>query len=171
MTTKKWIGAALLLFVVLALWQAMSEQSAVVSSGREEEGTSASQSSAQTAAIQIPSQGKHVVLYYFHTTFRCASCLTIEKTVRQVLSEQFQKQIDDGLLQFDTVDVENPQNRHYIEDYKLYSKSLVLVEYQDGKEVRHKNLEGIWQQTSLEGLRDYIAQEISAFLEGASKNG
>lgn len=169
MATKKWIGIALLLFVALALWQAMSEQGAVVSPKGTEH--TASENSSQTTNIQIPSQGRHVVLYYFHTTFRCASCVTIEKTARQVVNEQFKKQIDDGLLQFYPVDVEKPQNRHYIEDYQLYSKSLVLVEYRDGKEVRHKNLEGIWQQTSLDGLRDYLAREITAFLEGTGKDG
>ncbi len=51
MTTKKWMGAALLLFVVLALWQAMSEQGAVVSSGHEAEDSSAAKSSSQTADI------------------------------------------------------------------------------------------------------------------------
>ncbi len=169
MAVKRWIGVALLLFVALALWQAMSEQGAVVSSGLEKD--AASESAPQETSIQIPSQGKHVVLYYFHTTFRCASCLTIEKTARQVVSEQFQKLLDKGVLQFYPVDVEQPQNRHYIEDYQLYSKSLVLVEYRDGKEVRHKNLEGIWQQTSLEGLRDYIAQEISTFVEDTPNDG
>ncbi|MGC8785234.1 MAG: nitrophenyl compound nitroreductase subunit ArsF family protein [Armatimonadota bacterium] len=168
MAVKKWIGVALLLFVALALWQAMSEQGAVVSSGLEKDAVS--RRSSQQASAQIPSQGKHVVLYYFHTTFRCASCLTIEKTARQVVSERFKKQVDSGGLQFYPVDVEEPQNRHYIEDYQLYSKSLVLVEYRDGKEVRHKNLEGIWQQTSLEGLRDYLAQEISTFVEDTRKD-
>ena len=169
MAMKKWIGIALLLFVALALWQAMSDQRTGVSSGHEEEALSEAPS--PHSSIQIPSQGRHVVFYYFHTTFRCASCVTIEKVARQVVHERFKKQIDDGLLQFYPVDVEQPGNRHYIEDYQLYSKSLVLVEYQDGKEVRHKNLEGIWQQTSLDGLRDYLTNEIRAFVEDTRKDG
>jgi len=168
MNTKKLIGAALLLFAALALLRAISDQNMSVSPEHEEQTSTAS---AQAASPQIPAQGRHVVLYYFHATFRCASCLTIEKTARQVVDQQFKNLVDKGLLQFCPVDVENPQNRHYIEDYKLYSKSLVLVEYRDGKEVRHKNLEGIWQQTSLEGLRDYIAQEIASFVGASSQNG
>lgn len=159
MATKKLLGVALLLFVALALFRAISE-----------EGTSAYQEGepdldvVHSAPLHIPERGKHVVVYYFHTSFRCASCLTIEKTARQVVTEQFARELSNGHLQFAAVDVEKAHNRHYIQDYQLVSKSLVLAEYRDGKEVRFKNLQGIWEQTSREGLRDYIAHEISDFL-------
>ncbi|MCL6475810.1 MAG: nitrophenyl compound nitroreductase subunit ArsF family protein [Firmicutes bacterium] len=168
MNTKKLIGAALLLFAALVLLRAISDQDMPVSSENEKQTSTAS---AQAVSPQIPAQGRYVVLYYFHTTFRCASCLAIEKVARQVVNAQFKNLVDKGLLQFRPVDVENPQNRHFIGDYQLYSKSLVLVEYQDGKEVRHKNMEGIWQQTSLEGLQEYIAQEIASFVGATGQNG
>lgn len=159
MATKKLLGVALLLFVALALLKFISEEGASVH--REGE---PNHDTVHSKPIHIPDQGKHVVVYYFHTSFRCASCLTMEKVARQVVHEQFARELSDGRLQFVAVDVEKAQNRHYIQDYQLVSKSLVLVEYRDGKEVRFKNLQGIWEQTSLEGLRDYIAREISDFL-------
>lgn len=161
MATKKLLGAALLLFVAIALLRVIGEEGASVSS---EEGST--HSATQNESVRISSEGTKFVLYYFHTSFRCASCLTIEKTARQVVNEQFAKDLSSGRLQFAAVDVEKLENRHYIEDYQLVTKSLVLVEYRDGKEVRHKVLQGVWEQTSLEGLRDYIASEISAFLQG-----
>ena len=39
------------------------------------------------------------------------------------------------------VNVDEPANEHFIKDYQLYSKSIVIVKMQDGKELKWENLD------------------------------
>ena len=63
--------------------------------------------------------------------------------------------------------MEEPGNRHFIDDYRLTSQSLVIVEYRDGRQVRWKNLEKVW--TLLESEKEffpYVQEGVSSYLKG-----
>lgn len=87
----------------------------------------------------------HVVAYYFHTTQRCVSCRKIEAYTHEALERAFAAELADGRLLWRTVNIDLDENRHFIEEYKLYTKAVVLVEERDGKEVRWTNLSKVWQ--------------------------
>jgi hypothetical protein len=112
----------------------------------------------------IPATG--VVAYYFHTTARCTPCLTIEKWTAEAIETAFGTQFTDGTLTWRVVDVEDAANAHFIEDYQLVSKSVVLVRYTNGKPGKWENLQKVWQllgdQTT---FQDYIKSSTRSFLE------
>ena len=64
-----------------------------------------------------------------------------------------------------TVNVEEKGNEHFIKDYQLFSKAVVVVDMKDGKQVQWKNLKDIWQ---LVGKKDtftrYIQDEVQSYL-------
>ena len=107
-----------------------------------------------------------VIAYYFHGNFRCASCHAIEKYTKEALNDNFKDQIGSGELVIKVVNVEEKGNEHFVKDYKLYTKSVVLSLIQNGKETRFKNLEQVWQ---LLGNKDkfykYIKNETQKFLD------
>lgn len=109
-----------------------------------------------------------VVAYYFHTTHRCYSCLKIEEYSRDAIEQYFSNELSGGLLEFRSVDVQKPGNQHYISDYKLYTKSLVLSLQNSGRELKYKNLKDVWSYyRNKEKFFDYVAQEVGAFLKEA----
>lgn len=86
-----------------------------------------------------------VIAYYFHGRFRCYSCTMIEGYSREAIEANFNEALASGKLEFKAVNVENRPNRHVIDGYQLYTKSLVLSLIKDGKEIKSKNLVKIWE--------------------------
>jgi hypothetical protein len=121
---------------------------------------------AETVEATIPSTAKTVV-YYFRTNFRCATCLKFEAYTKSELESDFTRELKDGTLVFRMVNVEESGNEHFVRDYGLTTKSVVLVE--PGGKKRWKNLDRIWNEVSSEpGYKRYLQTEIQAFQAGAS---
>ena len=107
------------------------------------------------------------VATYFLTNIRCPSCVTIERLSSETILEEFSGQIDSGLLTWRTVNIDEDGNYHYVKDYGLYTKSVIISEQVNGKEIRWKNLPKVWEYIGNEGkFRQYIVEEITAFMAG-----
>ncbi len=108
-----------------------------------------------------------VVAYYFHGTNRCVTCRTIEKYSREAIESGFGKELQAGTLKFMPVNVEEPGNRHFIQDYQLVTKSLVLVEMEQGQPKQWKNLDQIWTLVRDQpAFIKYVQEEVRGFLKG-----
>lgn len=115
-----------------------------------------------------PEGNRKVVAYYFHGRVRCVSCVKIEKLSRKAITEGFPKELKNDRLAFREVNVEESGNRHFIDDYRLVSQSLVIVEYRDGRQVRWKNLEKVWTLLGSEKeFLPYVKEGVSSYLRGA----
>ena len=108
-----------------------------------------------------------LIAYYFHGSFRCFTCHNLEKYAKEAIESNFEDEWDKGVIVFEAVNFEEEGNEHFVNDYQLYSKSLVLSLVKDGKEIKHKNLTKIWEYVrNKEKYVDYVKSEINAFLEG-----
>lgn len=96
-------------------------------------------------ADSAPAPVAETVVYYFHGNVRCATCKKIEAYADEAVHEEFGKALEDGSLQWRVVNVDEPVNRHFVQDFQLVTRSVVLVEYRAGKVVRFKNLDQVWQ--------------------------
>jgi thiol-disulfide isomerase/thioredoxin len=111
------------------------------------------------------SQERQLVVYYFRTTYRCPSCFYIEEHTQSAVKEAFAKELGSGRMVLRTINVEDQGNEHFVEDYKLYTKSVVLSDVAGGRQTRWKNLEKVWPLIrNDEGFRSYIVEEVKAFL-------
>ena len=107
-----------------------------------------------------------VVAYYFHGSFRCPTCHSLEQYAKESIEINFKNELDRGLLVFKAVNIEEKENEHFVNDYQLYSKSLVLSLVRGKKEVKHKNLTKIWEYVrNREKYVNYVKSEIDAFLK------
>jgi len=121
---------------------------------------------AEAPTVVTPSVRPHrVIAYYFHTTYRCASCRAIEAYSREAIEGVFADEIKDGRILWKVVNIEVKGNEHFAKDYSLYTKSLVLVNEVRGKPAQWKNLEKVWQllQDKPKFLR-YVQDEMRAYL-------
>lgn len=113
-------------------------------------------------------QNLKVVAYYFHGTFRCSTCRTIEQYSHDSIQTYFAKELVNGQLEFRPVNVEQPENKHFIQDYQLVTKSLVLSLMTDGKETKWKNLADVWKLVGdREKFFQYVKDEGEIFLKDA----
>jgi len=92
----------------------------------------------------------------------------MEKYSREAIEANFKDDLASGRLEFKAINVEERGNEHFVEDYKLYTKSLILSLIKDGKEVKSKNLDKIWQfARNKQKSIDYVNGEINAFMKEA----
>ena len=123
--------------------------------------------SAKPDSAQIPVAETHQVLaYYFHGTRRCANCFKIESYTKEAIDSNFVSALKDSLLIFKIVNIDEKEYNHFIDDYKLYTKSVVLVDLHNGKQARWKNLEKVWDfLDDKAGFKKYITDEVNVFLK------
>jgi len=115
-----------------------------------------------------PQEAGHlVVAYYFHGTSRCQTCLRIEEYAREAIEAGFPGEIESGTLEWYAVDVEQPQNEHFVADYELTTRSLILVDMGGGVQTRWKDLSRVWELVGdKEAFVTYVRGETQAYLEG-----
>lgn len=122
--------------------------------------------SQETPTVVTPSVHPHrVIAYYFHTTYRCASCRAIEAYSREAIESAFAEQVKDGRILWKVVNIEVKGNEHFVKDFGLYTKAVVLVNEVRGKPAQWKNLEKVWQllQDKPKFLK-YVQDETRAYL-------
>jgi len=115
-----------------------------------------------------PAQPAHkVVAYYFHNTQRCMTCNKIERLAEEALREQFAEPLEKGELEWRVLNMEEPPNTHFVQDYQLVASSLVLVDLHDGEQREWTNMEKVWQYVHDDEaqFKQYVAEQTREYLE------
>ena len=106
-------------------------------------------------------QDNQLIVYYFHGDQRCPTCHKLETYAKEALGAYFADEIASEKIVWKVVNVDRTENSHFIQDYKLVTKSVVLSEVADGKEIWWKNLDQIWQKVrDKDGYLQYIRESI-----------
>lgn len=115
-----------------------------------------------TAVAAAPTVSPRILVYYFHATTRCATCRTIEAYARETVAGAFAADLEARRLEWQAVNVDEPANQHFIRDFQLYTRSVVIVDAKDPK--RFKVLDRVWQLVrDKAAFQKYVEQEIRAF--------
>jgi len=111
-------------------------------------------------------QSSHkVVAYYFHGRARCSSCRKIEAYTREAIQAGFAEALRDGRLEWHAVNVEEGGNEHFVKDFELYTKSVVIVDTRNEEQIRWKNLKKVWELLyDKEAFLKYIRDEVGSYL-------
>ncbi len=158
MTARRVLTATLLLFVAASVATFV---------GKEFRNRPVAGNPPAVASPGIPRPGSQVVAYYFVGKVRCSSCRRIEEISRKTIEDAFRQELAEGRLRFLVVNVDQPANRHYVEEYRLESSSLVLAEVRDGKPAGWKNLPDVWTLVDdPPKLETYVRNEIAAMMRG-----
>lgn len=117
---------------------------------------------ADNAAVKTASVPDGVVMYYFHGNRRCPTCRAIERYSKEVA----QTYIEGGGLIWQTVNVEDVGNKHFIYDFQLRSSGPIIVEYKYDKVQRWQALDKVWLLVrDKEAFTKYIDDEIKRFIQ------
>jgi len=124
-------------------------------------------------ALLLPSSGQtenrdaspRFIATYFLTNVRCPSCLTIERLTAETIQAEFAEELGTGILEWRTINIDGEGNYHFVKDYQLYTKSVIISENVNEKEIRWKNLPKVWELLGNEKkFRKYLKDEISTFM-------
>ena len=154
MTAKRAILFLLLVFATTSTFYLLA--------GNEK--SSPSPASAEAAPPSATSAPK-VIAYYFHVTVRCTTCRTIEAYSREAILNHFKSDIDRGRLEWQVVNVQLPENKHFVKDYQLFTKSVVLVHIANGKQQSYKTLNDVWELVGDKArFQAYVDKEVRGYL-------
>lgn len=110
-----------------------------------------------------------LTVYYFHTTYRCHSCTLLEEYTREAVMKNFAAEIKSGQIKFVVLNIEKEPNRHFVQDYQLSFKSVIVsVRDEKGREKEWENLSKVWiYLRDKHALTKYIVESIRSHLNEA----
>jgi hypothetical protein len=115
-----------------------------------------------TGVATSPTASPRTLVYYFHGTARCATCRTIEAYAHETVAGRFAADLEARSLEWRVINVDEPANSHFVRDFQLYTRSVVVVDAKDPK--RFKVLDRVWQLVrNKAAFQGYVEQEIRAF--------
>ena len=107
------------------------------------------------------------IAYYFHGNVRCETCLRIEQQAREAIEKRFSVEVAEKRLVFKPVNYDQPENAHFLKEYKLPCPSLVLVRQKGGKDEKWKLLDKTWEFAENPiALKEYVERETDKLLKG-----
>ncbi len=110
-------------------------------------------------------QGDQVVMTYFISGGRCQNCRKIEALARETAEMDFKQALEDGRLVFRIIDVDEAGQGHYVDDYQLTAKTVVLSHLVDGKEAEWANMSKVWEYLGEpQAFHAYLADQIEKYL-------
>lgn len=110
-----------------------------------------------------------VVVTYFTTNVRCESCRKIEALTRAMVDEQFAPELEAGRLRFQTINLDESENRHFANDYQISFKTVVVSMEQSGRVLQWEKRDEVWSLLNEpEAFQSYIADSIRSYLNSKS---
>ena len=117
-------------------------------------------------AASEDTQGDKVLVYYFHGNTRCPTCRRIETFARDAVNTAFASQLTSGSIEWHAVNLDEEANKHFVDDYQLTTRSVVLVRMANGVRAEWKNLDRIWDLVGKENeFKQYVIAETTAYTE------
>lgn len=137
----------------------------LVTKGGNSTAASANEPGAPATSDNEPAPAHQVIVYYFHGTNRCQTCLKIEALADQAVRNGFESQLTDGSVDWQVVNFDLPESKSFVDEYGLYSQALIIVNMRDGTRVDWKNLTDIWELVGNEPeFTAYVQREVNAYL-------
>ncbi len=95
------------------------------------------------------------VVAYVHNSIRCRTCMNMENWTVEASKEL--------PVTFVAINTDIKENKHYLTDYKLYTKSVII---KDTKTNKYKNLDKVWNYArNKQNFINYIKTEANKFIE------
>ena len=108
-----------------------------------------------------------IEVFHFHGNHQCQRCINVGKCAEDAVNEHFQYEQKEGLIIFDHVNAELPENAELAQKYEVTGSSLWVGVYdKDGGFSKEQNI-NVWYKTSdMEKCREYIKGVIEEKLQG-----
>lgn len=110
-----------------------------------------------------------ILVTYFSSDVRCATCIRIERLTRATVEKNFAPEIASGRIVLQTINLDGPGNEHFVQDYQLISKTVLVSDRAKGQEVGWENLQEVWSKQKDEpAFEAYVVGAVRRHLGRAS---
>lgn len=107
-----------------------------------------------------------VVVYYFHGTRRCPTCLGIQKVIEETIETTFAKELEADMLVFEELNFEEEKNKSFVEKYQLSFSTMIVTARAGETVVKWDNAGKIWDYAQAhDDLSVYVEKSVRAYLK------
>lgn len=112
------------------------------------------------AAVAPSATASRLVAFYFHGNKRCDACNSIERLTRAAMKPD----TDAGTVEIRSINVDDPAHAHFVTDFALAVRTVVLAEEVGGRYPRWKRLDECWSRyEEPEDFTAYLQANLQAF--------
>ena len=116
--------------------------------------------------------GSKIIVYYFHNTKRCRTCRRIEALTKKAVETGFPEDLENGKVELRILNVQVPENEHFVLDYNLTTNAVVVSLLENGSEVSWKRLDRVWELVNNEeAFIRYIQDGTYSIMAGDRTDG
>jgi hypothetical protein len=123
---------------------------------------------AAVAQVQSAAANTVVFAYYFHQTFRCFTCQSMEEMAACAIQEHFPQQIQSGQVVWMPVNIDKPEGKILRQQFNVRATDLVLARMENGVCKESKKLDELWGLSGRpDAISKYLVDQINAYLSSA----
>jgi thiol-disulfide isomerase/thioredoxin len=86
------------------------------------------------STVEVKADVPKILIYSFHVTNRCASCIAIEESTKKVLNTYFKNEVNSGQIKLNILNVDDKENEKIAEKYQAFGSGLFVTRLFKGKE-------------------------------------
>lgn len=109
-----------------------------------------------------------VMVYYFHSKIRCATCQAIESQSRETVQAAFASGLESGEIVWKVLNYEDPEVAELAGQFKVQMPVVVVARMSDGEIAEWKRLDQVWALVGDEpAFSEFIQSEIRRMLQAS----
>ena len=90
-----------------------------------------------TAFSQKVNTQDYVEIVYFHGKQRCITCRAIEKYAKEVVEQDFAKELKQDKVRFKVIDISTPEGETIADKYEVSWSAIFINKISNGKETKN----------------------------------
>jgi hypothetical protein len=111
-----------------------------------------------------PDSGAAVHVYYFHASFRCVTCNTIERMTKELMESRYKGDLASGRIIFS--DANFQKDEELAKRYGVAAGCVVVSLERDGRVINFQRLDEVWTLNSDKDAFDkYISGAVDTMLK------
>jgi len=108
-----------------------------------------------------------LIVYYFHRSIRCTGCVNVEEAAFEAVSEDHSDDVDRGVLEWRSIDIDEPENKHFEIEFNLFYQELLFVEMHNNSVAKFESIAKVWQHwNNKTRARNVVNELIDEWLGG-----
>lgn len=112
----------------------------------------------------IQPKADKIEVFYFHSSNRCVSCVTLSEYTATAISKNFQKEITKGKIDFREINVDLPENKAIATKFQAVGSSLFInAIYEDQDHIKEDTQ--VWRLLNNQAqFENYLKNKINNLL-------
>jgi hypothetical protein len=151
-----------LFFAVSLIWTSVKPSAGE----KTESNDSGTLKSSQKVEVQ---PAEKVQVYAFHSAKRCYSCVTMGQYTKETVEEFFQKELEEGKVEFKEINVDSPENKEMARKFKAVGSSLFINAIINGQDNIKEEVQ-VWRLLNNEkAFSNYLSTRIRETIGESAK--